>query len=578
METILRGIPVSQGVAIGPAYVLGSAETKLPPSYLADEDLIPAEVERFQKAVARAQAEIAVLKTAVQADARQDVGPIFDAHVLILSDPSLNSEVLRRIQRNRMTAEYAVQCTIGEYVRGIKGKPFLNPRINDMQDIERRLLKAILGSQFEEIHSLGREVIIIAHDLTPSQTAVMDREHILGFATDIGGTTGHTAIVARAREIPAVVGLGNISDTIQSGTEVILDGSRGDLIISPDASTKARYEKRRAEIHMTGAELLSEAGRAAVTLDGCRVHVQGNIEFPQETESILRNYADGIGLYRTEFIYIDNKGEPDEETHFAAYSRVVRAVRGKPVTIRTLDLGYDKAFHLQDGENFAIERNPGLGCRAVRYCLANPELFRSQIRAVCRASAFGEVKMLIPMVSARDEVQRVLRLVRSVQERLSDEGAAFDPEMKIGIMVEVPSVALALDQFCDICDFFSIGTNDLIQYLLAVDRTNETVAQLYRPEHPSVLRTIRYVIETSQAANVPVSMCGEMAGDPLFVLFLLGLGLRNFSVSPPQIPEVKKIIRTSSLESARKVADNVMSLSSARDVRNCLRGAAAKYF
>ncbi len=578
METILRGIPVSQGVAIGPAYVLGSVETKLPPSYLSDEDLIPAEVEKFQSAIRKAQAEISMLKSSVQADARQDVGPIFDAHMMILSDPSLNLEVLRRIQRNRMTAEYAIQCTISEYVRGLKGKPFLNPRINDMQDIERRLLRAILGRQFEELHALSREVVILAHDLTPSQTADMDREHILGFATDIGGTTGHTAIIARAREIPAVVGLGNISDTIQPGTEIILDGSRGLLIVSPQEATRAAYEKTRAEFEKTGAELLSGASQPAVTLDGCRVHVQGNIEFPQETESISRNSADGIGLYRTEFLYVDNKGEPDEEMHFAAYSRVVKAVQGKPVTIRTLDLGYDKAFHLQEGENFAVERNPGLGCRAVRYCLANPDVFRRQIRAICRASAFGTVKMMVPMVSSRGEVQSVRRMVQSVQERLSDEGIAYDPQMKIGIMVEVPSVALALDQFCDICDFFSIGTNDLIQYLLAVDRTNETVANLYRPEHPAVLRTVKGIVDKAQNANVPVSMCGEMAGDPLFVLFLLGLGLRNFSVSPPQIPEVKHIIRTSSLESARKVADNVMSLSSARDVHNCLRGAAAKYF
>ncbi len=578
METIIRGIPVSQGIAIGPAHVLGSVESKLPPSYLSDENLIPAEVERFQQAVAKAQAEVEKLKSSVQADARQDVSPIFEAHILILSDPSLNSEVLRRIQRNRMTAEYAVQCTIGEYVRGLKGKPFLNPRINDMQDIERRLLRAILGRQYEELHALGREVVIIAHDLTPSQTAGMDREHILGFATDIGGTTGHTAIVARAREIPAVVGLGNISDTIQSGTDVILDGSRGLLIVSPEESTRAAYEKIRADFQRFGAELLSEASRPAVTLDGCRVHVQGNIEFPQETDSILRNSADGIGLYRTEFIYIDNKGEPDEETHFAAYSRVVKAVGGRPVTIRTLDLGYDKAFHLKDGENFAIERNPGLGCRAVRYCLANQDLFRNQIRAICRASAFGEVKMMIPMISSRDEVQKVIRLVRSVQERLSDEGVAYDSGMKIGIMVEVPSVALTLDQFCDICDFFSIGTNDLIQYLLAVDRTNEQVAPLYRPEHPSVLRTLKFVIETAQANNVPVSMCGEMAGDSNFVLFLLGLGLRNFSVSPPQIPEVKKIIRGASLDAARKLTASVMGLSSSRDVKNCLRAAAAKQF
>ncbi len=578
METIIRGIPVSQGVAIGQAYVLGSAESKLPPSYLSEEELIPAEVERFQQAVVKAQTEIETLKSSVQMDARQDVGPIFDAHILILSDPALKTEVLRRIQRNRMTAEYAVQCTIGEYVRGLKGKPFLSPRINDMQDIERRLLRAILGKQYEELHSLNREVIIIAHDLTPSQTAGMDREHILGFATDVGGTTGHTAIVARAREIPAVVGLGNISDTIQSGTEVILDGSRGTLIIQPQEKTKQAYEKLRDEFQRFGAELLSEASQPAVTLDGCRVHVQGNIEFPQETDSILRNGADGVGLYRTEFIYLENEGEPDEETHFEAYSRVVKALGGRPITIRTLDLGYDKAFHLKDGDNFAIEKNPGLGCRAVRYCLANPELFRSQIRAICRASAFGEVKMMIPMISSRDEVQRVVRMVRSVQEWLSDEGIPFDPDMKIGIMVEVPSVAITIEQFCDICDFFSIGTNDLIQYLLAVDRTNEHVAPLYRPEHPSVLRLLRYVIENTQAHNVPVSMCGEMAGDPLFVQFLLGLGLRNFSVSPPQIPEVKKIIRSTSLGQARKLAQQAMSLSSARDVKYCLRAASASSF
>lgn len=576
METIIRGIPVSQGIAIGPAYVLGSVESKLPPSYLSDEDLIPAEVERFQQAVAKAQAEVAKLKSSVQADALQDVGPIFEAHMMILSDPALNSEVLRRIQRNRMTAEYAVQCTIGEYVRGLKGKPFLAPRINDMQDIERRLLRAILGRQYEELHAPGREVILIAHDLTPSQTADMDRERILGFATDIGGATGHTAIVARAREIPAVVGLGNISDTIPPGAEVILDGSRGLLIVQPHDATRAAYEKIRADFRRFGAELLSEASRPAVTLDGCRVHVQGNIEFPQETDAILRNSADGVGLYRTEFLYVDNEGEPDEETHFAAYSRVVKAVSGLPVTIRTLDLGYDKAFHLQDGEVFGVEKNPGLGCRAVRYCLANLELFRKQLRAICRASAFGEVKLLIPMVSSREEVQKVIHMIRSVQERLADEGVAYDPNMKIGIMVEVPSVALTLDQFCDICDFFSIGTNDLIQYLLAVDRANEQVAQLYRPEHPSVLRTLRFIIETAQSNNVPISMCGEMAGDPTFVQFLLGLGLRMFSVSPPQIPEVKKIIRGTSLREARKIVDSVMGLSSARDVRNCLRGAAAK--
>ncbi|MDR1534645.1 MAG: phosphoenolpyruvate--protein phosphotransferase [Planctomycetota bacterium] len=576
METIIRGIPVSQGVAIGPAYLLGSFEAKLPPSYLSDEELIPGEIERFNNAVAKAQAELEKIKSSVQAEAKHDVIPIFDAHILILNDNSFRSEVLRRIRRNRMTAGYAVQCTIGEYVRSLKGKPFLAPRINDMHDIERGLLRAILDRQYEDLHSLGREVVVIARDLTPSQTANMDRANVLGFATDIGGTTGHTAIVARARQIPAVVGLGNIADTIASGVEVILDGTKGLLIIQPQDNTRAAYEKLRADYQRFGAEAISEIRWPSVTLDGRRVYVEGNIEFPHETDSVIHNYADGIGLYRTEFLYVDNQGRPSEEVHFEAYSRVVKTMNGLPVTIRTLDLGYDKDFHLREG-NYLAERNPGLGCRAVRYCLANTDIFRDQIRAICRASALGEVKMLIPMVSSRDEVHKVVSLVRVIQERLSDESIAYDANMEIGIMVEVPSVALALDHFCDIIDFFSIGTNDLIQYLLAVDRCNEQVAQLYRPEHPSVLRLLNTVIQTAQANNMPIGMCGEMAGDPLFVMFLLGLGLRNFSVSPPQIPEVKRIIRSSSLEAARKISENAMRFSSPRDVRNYLRGEAAKF-
>lgn len=572
METVLRGIPVSQGVAIGRVYVLGTTEAKLPPTYLPDEELVPAEVERFRNAVGKAQEELRQLRTNVRADAQPDVGAIFEAHGLILADPALTREVLRRIRRNRMTAEYAVQCTIGEYIRGLKGKPFLQPRINDMQDIERRLLRAILGRQYEELGSLGREVIVIAHDLTPSQTAGMDKKHILGFAIDIGGTTGHTAIVARAREIPAVVGLGAISDTITSGTEVILDGSRGVLIIEPRESTKRSYEKIRADYRRFGAELLSEASLPAVTRDGCRVFVEGNIEFPRETDSILRNSADGVGLYRTEFLYVEHGGEPDEETHFAAYTRVIKALAGRPVTIRTMDLGYDKAFHIADDSAAAQERNPGMGCRAVRYCLANPKMFRCQLRAICRASAYGEVNLLVPMISSREEMEDVLREVDAVQERLSADGIPFDPDMRIGIMVEVPSVALTLDQFTDVCDFFSIGTNDLVQYLLAVDRGNEQIAPLYRPDHPAVLRVLRQVIQTANDNSMPIAMCGEMAGDALFVKFLLGMGLRSFSVTPPQIPEVKKIIRGCSLAEAQALADEALTLRSYRDVRALLKG------
>lgn len=571
METI-KGIPVSQGIAIGKAHVLGSSESKLPPSYLSDDDAVPAEIERFKYAVETAQKEIEDLKKRIQSETITDVGSIFDAHILILSDHSLHAEVIRRISKNRMTAEYAVQCTIGEFVRNIKGNTFLQPRINDLHDIERKLLKAILGKQYEELHTIDEPVIIVAHDLMPSQTATLDKNKILGFATDIGGTTGHTAIIARAREIPAVVGLNSLSSDILPGTPVILDGNRGIIILDPDAGTLETYEKISADFHKFEEELLQEKEIPAVTIDGCRTYVQGNMEFPSEADFIARMGADGVGLYRTEFLYVENKGEPDEEAHFAAYRFALEQANGKPITIRTLDLGSDKNFHLGSMERISLERNPGLGCRAIRYCLANPDLFRRQIRAICRASALGEIKLLIPMVSSREEVLQTRKFIAAVQERLAEENIDFDKNMQIGIMVEIPSVALSIDLFCDICDFFSIGTNDLTQYMLAVDRTNEKVAGLFRPEHPAVLRAIKYVIETANSRGIPVSLCGEMASDPLFVIFLLGMGLRTFSVSPRQIPEVKKLIRLASLNLARDVAETALALSSARDVLTYLRG------
>lgn len=570
---ILKGIAVSHGVAAGQAYVLGSVESRLPPTYLASEDLIPAAIERFHTAIANAQKEIGDLKESVQAETDQDIGPIFDAHILILSDNSLLNGVHRRIRKNRMTAEFAVQCTIGEFVKNIRGNPFLQPRINDLQDIERRLLRQLLGRRLEVMHSLDKPVIVIARDLTPSQTATMDRDKVLGFATDFGGTTGHTAIIARAREIPAVVGLESISSDIQSGTPLILDGNRGLLIIDPDEATYKTYERIAADYSKFQAQLLRETSHPAVTADGCRIFVMGNIEFPSETESIMRVGADGIGLFRTEFLYVENHNDLDEETQFAAYKQAVIDAKGLPVVIRTLDLGADKNFNISpENERLVHERNPNLGNRAIRYCLSHPDMFRQQLSAICRASAFGQVKLLIPMVSTREEMIQARNMVATVQERLNYEGFDFDADMPIGAMVEVPSVALTLDQFCDVSDFFSIGTNDLTQYVLAVDRSNERVANLFRSEHPAVLRLLKHTIDIANMNNKPISLCGEMASEPMMVLFLMGIGLRSFSVSPRMVPEVKKIIRLASIREVEKVADTVMEHRSSRGVMNYLRG------
>ncbi|MBN2712485.1 MAG: phosphoenolpyruvate--protein phosphotransferase, partial [Planctomycetes bacterium] len=409
----------------------------------------------------------------------------------------------------------------------------------------------------------------------PSQTASLDREKIIGFATDVGGTTGHTAIVARARELPAVVGLGTVSTDVSMGDLLIIDGNRGIVVVNPDENTMETYRRMVSDFHMFEETLIGEKDLPAITIDDCSVSVVANIEFPKEIETVSHFGGEGVGLYRTEFLYLegDSNRDPDEAEHFANYEQAIKNIKDMPIAIRTLDLGADKFFFRGDGAGAATsgERNPVLGCRAIRYCLQHPKVFIQQIRAICRASALGDVKMMIPMVSCRDELLQVRQMVNEVQERLADENIPYDPEMPVGIMVEVPSVALTIERFMDISDFFSIGTNDLTQYVLAADRTNEHVAGLYRPGHPAVLRLIKLVIETANKAGKPISLCGEMAGDPTFVIFLLGLGLRSFSVSPPLIPEVKKLIRSITLEKAEEVARHTMTLGSTREVIAYLR-------
>ncbi len=581
---ILKGIAVSPGFAIGEAFILGSEESVIPRRFISVDE-IDSEFERFHAAVEKAKSDIRDLQEKVKAD---EIGyeavPIFDAHIMILADKSLHEEVLNRISKNRFSAEYAVSRSLRKYEKAFSkmGDSYLAQRISDLHDIERRLLRALLGERKEDLKQLNRQVILVAHDLTPSQTASMDREHVIGFATDVGGKTGHTAIIARARELPAVVGLETVSSDVSSGDTLIIDGNRGIIVVNPDEKTLDTYRRLASDFHNFEVSLFSEKDIPSDTTDGRKIRVSANIEFPNEIESVTNMGGDGVGLYRTEFLYVGSETVPDEETHFQAYKQAVAALPDMKVTIRTLDLGADKFFHLErdmgmDDKSLLNEKNPVLGCRAIRYFARHPQLMKAQVRAICRASALGKVNLMLPMICCREEVEKVREVVQREQEALDEEGIDFDPDMPVGIMVEVPSVAITIENYMDLCDFFSIGTNDLTQYTIAVDRTNEHVANLYRPANPAILKLIQNVIKAGEDYGKPVSVCGEMASDPTFTLLLLGMGLKHFSVSPPLIPEVKKLIRSISYPEAQEIAREAAGYKTAREITSFLHNVLRKY-
>ena len=568
------GIGVSPGIAIGEAYVLDAEQHHITRRFIV-EDEVEAEVARYDEAVRKTCAELDQIKQQ-SAGELGDAAPILDAHIAIIHY-GITQGAHRRIRDNRFSAEYAVQRAIAEAVQRYRrvSDQYLAQRVGDIRDIERRLLSTLLGRRAVDFREYGRPVILIAVDLPPSLTAELDKVNLLAFATDLGGPTGHTAIVARARQIPAVLGVSGLAADVNTGDHLIIDGDRGQVLLNPDADTLESYRALGAERDRRREAALGESALPAVARDGLRVTVQANIEFSYEAAEAVRQGAEGIGLFRTEYLYGQYHTEPDEELQLAAYADAVASFPDQPVVIRTLDLGADKMFHLRGhggDEDVPQERNPALGFRAVRYCLARNEVFRRQLRAICRASALGDVRLLVPMVCSREEIIDVRRRLEAVQEELAAAGIPFNPRMPLGIMVEVPSVAIALDHYNDVCDFYSIGTNDLTQYLLAVDRTNNAVANLYRPSHPAVLRLLRGVFAQANAANRPVSLCGEMGGEPGYVPLLLGLGLRSFSVSPPAVPTVKKMLRSLSWSRAEVLARRALTLTTARDVASCLRG------
>lgn len=568
---VLQGIAVSPGVAIGEAFVLDDEGFRIPRHFVA-RDAVDDELGRLEDAVAGVSDQLHASRDAISRELGAQYGAIFDAHEQLLRDPRLRGEIDGLIREKHYSPEYAVSKTLRKFAKVFQelGDPHLSQRAADLFDLEKRLLRKLLGLERQELNQLVSPVVVLAHDLTPGETATLDARFVLGFATESGGAGGHTAIVAKGRDIPAVVGVGNFLSDISGGDLVIVDGDHGQVILQPDDATLERYRGIAVQHQSHVVRLRELKDLPAMTADSkALVNVLANIEFPSETQLCLDLGADGIGLYRTEFLYLASRLVPNEEDHFAAYKQVAEAMFPRPVVIRTLDLGADKLPIAQMDE---AEPNPFLGLRSIRLTLRNLPLFRIQLRAVLRASAFGDVRIMFPLVTTLQELRQARLVLSDVLEDLTDEGVPVAERIPIGMMVETPAAIMLIDKFLEEVDFISIGTNDLIQYALAVDRSNRNVADLYQCGDPAVLKLLEMAIRPALAANVPVSVCGQMGAIPHYTMLLLGLGLRSISVPPGAVPQIKQICRSVTLEDCESVARRALTMDGSREIDTFLRG------
>jgi len=564
-ETVLKGIPAAPGVVTGKAFLYGREQYTISRRNIR-EDQIQNEIKRFKEALLQTKNEIVDIKKRISEELGVEHGQIFSAHLLVIDDTMLTEEVVAKLKKEKLAVEYIFQDVLRRYIKVFSemDDEYLKERISDINDVGRRILKNLIGAKEDILSNLKEKVIVIAYDLSPSDTATMHKKNVKGFATDIGGRTSHTAIMAKSLEIPAVVGLEVLTKKVETGDTVIIDGNHGIVIISPSPRTLKRYEEEREKFIAFEKHLLEQKGLPCVTLDGRKIELASNIEVPEDVPSVLAHGAEGIGLYRTEYFFMNRKDLPTEEEQFRAYSSVAKKIKPHAVIVRTLDIGGDKFLSQLDVPQ---QMNPFLGWRAIRFCLARPDIFKAQMRAILRASAHGKIRMMYPMISGLAELQQANALLEDAKKELKKEGLPFDENMEVGAMIEVPSAAVTSDILAREADFFSIGTNDLIQYSLAVDRVNEKIAYLYEPAHPAVLRLIKSVIENGHKAGIWVGMCGEMAGDISMTAILLGLGLDEFSTSPIAAPEIKRIIRALTMTQARAIAEEAMTLLTGKDVQ-----------
>ena len=563
---VLKGIGVSPGIVIGKAHLFDRFDARVSFYRLRDKDLVSEETKRFKAALKESEKQLLEIKNKLRELAGREPLYIIDVHLLILRDKMFVNHTVQYIKDLCINAEWAIKMTIDRY-RDIFEKvedEYLKGRISDIRYVGQMITRNLGGGKKDVVPDIGGKGIIIAVDLSPADTAQMMMNKVQGFATDMGGKTSHTAIVARAVEIPAVVGLEYITKMVRTNDDIIIDGSAGLVVVNPDPEMIKVYDDKRRHFEIAQENFLKYARLPAVTKDNYRVDIGGNIEFIEEIPAAISHGAEGIGLYRTEFIYINKEQLPTEEEHFLNYKSIVGVEGLKWATIRTFDLGGDKFY---SDPKLAKEMNPQMGLRAIRFCLKEVDMFKVQLRAIARASAFGKTRIMFPMISGIEEIREAKRIFFEVKNDLIGKGIPVGDDIEIGVMIEVPSAVIIADELAKEVDFFSIGTNDLIQYALAIDRINERVTYLYEPLHPAVLRLIKQVIDAGHRAGIRVAMCGEMAGEPAYIMILLGLEIDELSMNPLAIPRVKRVIQESTLEESKALLNKVMTFSSAAVIR-----------
>jgi phosphoenolpyruvate-protein phosphotransferase (PTS system enzyme I) len=565
----LKGIPAAPGISIAKAYKVGKEEFDIPQEPIRPDE-IPLQIQLFEEALISTRKEIIELQKRISKEMGQEEAQIFDAHLLVLEDRMLIEEVISRLKKEQVSVAFIFSEVLKKYIAVFSKieDEYLRERTADLNDVGKRVLRHLLGKEHKGLKDLKERVVVIAHDLSPSDTAAMHKQLVSAFVTDIGGKTSHTAIMAKSLEIPAVVGSVEATTKIKSGDMLIVDGTMGVVIINPDEETLRVYQEEEQKLIGVAERFVAVKDLPGETKDNHRVKIVANIELPEEIPSVKVHGGEGIGLYRTEFFYMNRKDAPTEEEQFQAYKFVAEEMKDSSVVIRTLDLGGDK--YLSQFE-MPKEIQPFLGWRAIRFCLARPDVFKLQLRAILRASAYGKLRLMYPMISSIEELRQSNVILEDCKQELRHERMKFDEDIEVGVMIEVPSAAITADLLAKEADFFSIGTNDLIQYALAVDRANEKVAYLYEPAHPAVLRMIKSIIDAAHAHKIWVGMCGEMASDEIFTLVLLGLGLDEFSLSALAIPQIKYIIRSVTFEDAQRAALQALGLSTTKEVENFMR-------
>ena len=569
-EIRLHGINVSPGICIGKAYLVGREGVDVVDKYFISKDNLQNEIKRFKSAVKHAKDKLQDIIETTPEELRQHIH-ILEAHKVLYKDKMLYGKTIETIEKDLVNAEWALKKVVSNVKNMFRNMPdpYLQGRMEDIVHVSESIMQNLVGAKSLDIGAIGKRVILVAVDLSPAETSQIQLEKIKGLITDLGGKTSHTGIIARSLEIPAVLGLEKATYLIRNDDIVIVDGTSGTVIVHPTDKTLIQFEERQSNYERRKAVITRSSHLPAETTDGFKLEVMGNIELPEEVVSVINYGGDGIGLYRTEFQYLSRHDFPGEDDLFDNYKDVVEVMAPNPVTIRTLDISGDKAVSYASNSD---EKNPVLGLRGIRYCLKNPDIFKTQLRAILRASAFGPIRILLPMISCHDEVIAAKKILNKEADFLDKKGILFNENIEVGIMIEVPSAAIMADVMAKDVDFFSIGTNDLIQYSLAVDRVNRQVAHLYQPLNPAIIRIIKYVADIAKNKGVEVFMCGEMAGDPMNIPILLGLGISKLSMNPQSIPIIKKIIRSLDAKEAALFVEDVLKETSETGVMELLFG------